>query len=225
MPEVLHETLHLLAPLILSGSTEDCGWMNGGGGKLGAVELDELAVVTHDTVTRTKERPGGSGTHRHQHLRLDSFDLCIEPRQACAHLARGRSTVQTTPASRLPLEMLHDIRDVRIPAIDASLRERAVHQLAGRADERPAVKVLVIAGNLAHHEQLRTRQSFAEDRLRRIPVERTAATPGRRPPERAKVPAFGKESLSSRELVIIPCGSIASRCHMRSPACDGVPTI
>jgi hypothetical protein len=54
-------------------------------------------------------------------------------------------------------------------------------QLARRPDERPAAQVLLVAGLLADHHEVRTDRPFAEDRLRRVLADRTfAATVGAR---------------------------------------------
>src|SRR5262249_42246431 len=55
--------------------------------------------------------------------------------------------------ARLPLEVLHDVRDVGVRPIDAGLVERLVEEPTGRTDERPPGEVLVVARLFAdeHH--------------------------------------------------------------------------
>ena len=49
--------------------------------------------------------------------------------------------------------------------------ERPIEQLAGRTHERVPRQVLLVAGLLADHHELRVRGTVAEHRLRRFAVE------------------------------------------------------
>jgi hypothetical protein len=68
--------------------------------------------------------------------------------------------------TRLPLEVLDDVRDVGELPVDARLLERPVEQLARGADERPAREILLVAGLLTDEHQLGLGPSLAEDGLR-----------------------------------------------------------
>src|SRR5262249_40216552 len=69
-------------------------------------------------------------------------------------------------------------------AVDAGFGERAIEHGAGRADERLALQVLLVARLLAHEHDARMRRPLAEHGLRRILVERTAAAVRRVLPRR-----------------------------------------
>jgi hypothetical protein len=66
----------------------------------------------------------------------------------------------------LPLEVLDDIGDVDLRAVDSGLYERLVEELSGRSDERPAFEVLAISGLLADEDDVCVGGSVAEDGLR-----------------------------------------------------------
>ena len=107
-------------------------------------------------------------------------------------LAGVRLLVDAPLAARLEFEMLDRVGDVDAGAVDAGLGKRAVEQLAGRADERPAGEILLIAGLLADEHERRVARALAEHGLGRGLPERaalarrapapSAALPARRPP-------------------------------------------
>ena len=57
----------------------------------------------------------------------------------------------------LPLEVLDDVGDVDLGALDFGLGERIVEQLSGRPDERPPFDIFSVAGLLADEDHLRMR--------------------------------------------------------------------
>ena len=68
--------------------------------------------------------------------------------------------------------MANDVRDEYLPAVQPNPGEELVEELPGRAHERLALEVLVIARRLAEKEDPRVRAAVAGDRLPRAPVER-----------------------------------------------------
>src|ERR1043165_1386121 len=78
-------------------------------------------------------RRGRSQTH--ERLRLHDRQLLVYPGTARVDLALPRLLVEAAFPARFPLEVLDDIRDVDRLPIDAGLLERAVEELAGRADK------------------------------------------------------------------------------------------
>ena len=58
-------------------------------------------------------------------------------------------------SARPPVEVLDHVRHVRERAVDAGLCHRLAEQLAGRADERLARAVLLVARLLADEHHLR----------------------------------------------------------------------
>src|SRR5439155_18349610 len=80
--------------------------------------------------------------------------------------------------ARLPLEVLDDVRDVGVAAVDPGVLEGAVEELPGRADERPAGEVLLVAGLLADEHQAGRLAPLAEDGLGRSLPEVAALAGG-----------------------------------------------
>src|SRR5438874_3955747 len=73
----------------------------------------------------------------HDGARLDELDFRIEPRPARRNFAGVWLFVDPAFATRLPLEVLHDVGHVDGVAIDARFLERAVEQTACGPDKRP----------------------------------------------------------------------------------------
>jgi hypothetical protein len=64
-----------------------------------------------------------------------------------------RALVDSALAARAVLEVLDDVRDVGVVALDPGFGERPVEQRSRRPDEWPALAVLAIARLLADEEQ------------------------------------------------------------------------
>src|SRR6202008_1451678 len=93
-------------------------------------------------------------------------------------LALRRRLVQPPLAPRLPLEVLHRIRDIGPGAIDSGLAQALVQDAARGPDERMAFPVFHVARLLAHEHDAGARIALAEDRLRRIGPEGAILAPG-----------------------------------------------
>ena len=91
--------------------------------------------------------------------RLDQLDLPEEVRLARLDLVGHGVTVPGRAA-------LDHVRDVDVCALEPDAREQLVEELAGLADERVALLVLVEAGRLADEHQVGVRVTDAEDDLR-----------------------------------------------------------
>jgi len=83
--------------------------------------------------------------------------------------------VDAPSAAQLELEMLDGIGDVDLAPIDAQLREGPLEELPGRADERAAAQIFLVAGLLADEHEAGPRGAFAGHRLRRLFAERAVA--------------------------------------------------
>ena len=92
--------------------------------------------------------------------------ISAEPWAARADLHRVRLLVDAAFSARLPLEVLHDVRDVDLRAIDGRFLEGPVEQCAGRSDERMACEIFLVARLLADEHDQRGARAFAEHRLR-----------------------------------------------------------
>src|SRR5205085_8544094 len=90
---------------------------------------------------------------------VDQLHLLGEPRAARLDLVGERIAVPRRPA-------LHDVRDVDVLAAGSDLREHAVEELPGGADERLPLLVLVVARPLADAHQVRVVVADPVDDLR-----------------------------------------------------------
>ena len=99
--------------------------------------------------------------------------------------------MQPPLAALLELEVLHDVRQVDLVAVDADLLERAVELASRRAHERPAGAILAVTRLLADEHHPRAFESLPEDRLGRVAPEVTALALGRRLAQRVEAPALG----------------------------------
>ena len=144
--------------------------------------LDHLAPMLHDAEAGPEQRFCGGRAEADDDVGLDDRELSLEPWPARAHLGSVGRLVNPTFRARVlrPLEMLHRVGDVHVVPVDPGGVERAVEQLAGRADERPTGAVLSVARLLADDHDPRARGALTEDRLRRELVQLAAAAPLRR---------------------------------------------
>jgi hypothetical protein len=104
-------------------------------------------VVSGDAHVVAHERLGSRRTKEHEHLGAHQSKLGLEPWQTGSGLDPVRALVQTPLATgrRAPFEVLDDVRDEDRLAIDPGRLERLVEDPPGRADERRAFDVLVVA--------------------------------------------------------------------------------
>src|SRR5690242_11641331 len=153
--------------------------MDRGDDALRKVRLDQLAALLRDPEVAPEQGLCGGRTEADQHARPDHLELRLEPRATGCDLRPVRLLVDAALAAGLPLEVLDDVRDVDLAAVDARVLEGLVEKLPGRADERLALEVLLVARLLADEENLGLRGALAEDRLRPGLVERAGGAAGR----------------------------------------------
>ena len=67
--------------------------------------------------------------------------------------------------------MLDDIGHIRLPPLDAGLRERIAQETAGGADKWMPCTIFFVARLLADEHDVGGRLPLAEDRLRCVPPE------------------------------------------------------
>ena len=77
--------------------------------------------------------------------RLDDRALAIEPPFAALDLIGVRALVQAPLAAHLELEVLDSIGDEDVVARNAGVRQRLIEHAAGRADERLAGEIFLVA--------------------------------------------------------------------------------
>lgn len=131
-------------------------------------ELSTPPTLPADPEVRAHDRLGGGRAEEDDRARPDRLDLGFQPRPARAHLGGGRLLVQAPLAAADPAEVFDGVRDVDAGAVDPGLTERLVEQPAGRADERFAAQVLLVARLLAHEHDPRMPVALPENGLRRV---------------------------------------------------------
>ena len=142
--------------------------------------VDEVAALARDAEVAAEQRLGRGRAETDEHARLQHRDLGIQPRPAGGDLAPVRLLMDSALALGLPLEVLDDIGDVDLRAVDLDLLERPVEQLSRGPDERTPFEVLAVAGLLADEDDVRVRGSLAENGLRAgLPERSGLASRGR----------------------------------------------
>src|SRR5579863_453936 len=102
-----------------------------------------------------------------KNFRLYHPQFGVEPRTAGLNLRVARLFVNAPLAAFrwCPLEMLDHIRYVHFSAVDSSLLQRLIQELAGRTNKGMASPVFLITGLLAHEHDLCPCGPFAEHGL------------------------------------------------------------
>ena len=139
------------------------------------VTLLPAPALACDRHLAAEQRARRSGAERDRSLRPDQRDLAFQPVQAGRRLALRRRLVDAPLAAQLELEMLDRVGEVELIAAPAELRQRAVEQGAGRADEGTSAQILLVARLLADQHQARIRRALAGHRLSRLRADRAGA--------------------------------------------------
>src|SRR6185369_1000433 len=99
----------------------------------------------------TQNSLGCRSAQQHQDLRLNYIDLCLKPQPACADLNRVGLLVQASFATRLPLEVFHDVGYIHIAALNAGRCQRFVQYSPCWTNKGASLNIFFIPGLLAHH--------------------------------------------------------------------------
>jgi hypothetical protein len=179
------------------------------------VRVEQLAAVLGQAERAAEQGLRGGGAEQHERLRLHDLQLLVEPGAARLDLEALGRLVDAPSAAFLELEVLDDVREIRVPAFYARRHERTVELPAGGAHERPAGAVLSVARLLADQHEARALQSLAEDGLRGVSPQVAAAalrgglTQGRERPalgeERRRIVRFLRHSLPATRLACPAC--------------------
>ena len=150
------------------------------------------AVHPRDAGGVAGEELGREVAQRRNHARADQLDLLEEPRLARLDLVGLRIAVARRPT-------LQHVRDVDVGAGEPDVAEQPFEQLAGCADERHALLILVEAGRFADEHQLRRGRPRSEDDLR---------------PGFGESAARARSSVLSERLELVWCGeALSARSH------------
>src|SRR2546423_33495 len=127
--------------------------------------FQNLPALAGDAKRRAEDSLGRRRAKTNQQSRPNDSKLGLEPRPAGRDLARVRLLVDPAFAARLPLEVLHRVRDVNLAAIDPGFFEGAIQNLARWPDERFPREIFLIARFFAEQHQLRAFRALAEHGL------------------------------------------------------------
>src|SRR5260370_30215174 len=130
-----------------------------------------LLIVTDGASEQAARRRRAERDDRH---RLHQRTLDVEPDLAALNFVSVGPLVQPTLAPHLMLEMLHRVSDENLRTWNSCLRQRPVENAPGRADERLAGNIFLVAGLLADEHDVGGPAPLAPHRLRGVLVERTA---------------------------------------------------
>lgn len=109
------------------------------------VGFDQAPSFPGDAERSSQHGLRRSRSETYDYLRLDQSDLRIEPGSARPDFYGVRSLVDTAFSTRLPLEMLHDVGDVGLAAINARFIQSLIQDSSGPTNKGSALQILVIA--------------------------------------------------------------------------------
>lgn len=125
-----------------------------------------FASFACDAKRRPENRLSRRCAHGDHELWLNDSELCFQPWPAGCDFARIRFLMNAAFPTRFPLKMFHRIRDVYLGSINSSFFQRAIHDFAGRPDERFTGDVFVISRLFANEHQSRGLGALPKNGLR-----------------------------------------------------------
>ncbi len=123
--------------------------MDGGDDFFSERRIDPLPTLAADAKIRAEEGLGGGGAETNDDFRLQNAELRVEPRAAGGDFAGAGFFVDAALAARLPFKMFDGVGDVNIGAVEAGGGKGFVEEFSGRADERFAGEIFIVAGLFA----------------------------------------------------------------------------
>src|SRR5260370_27078258 len=108
---------------------------------------------------------GSGGAKQDQYFRPDNVYLGVEPRPALRDFDHIRLLVDAALAPRLPLEMLDDVGNVNVAAVDAGGRQGLVQHRARRAGTRAPFRVPFVPRLLANNHHAPALAPLPQDSL------------------------------------------------------------
>ena len=118
-----------------------------------------LGAQFHDAFGCAGQLLGGGVAQENQDIRGEKLDLALDERLAHLHLfRRGRAVAGRTPED--------EVRDVDIGLGEVDRGKHPVEKLSCPADERLALRVLVLSGRFSDQHEARLRRSARETQAR-----------------------------------------------------------
>ena len=130
------------------GYPQQVRWMHGDEARP-AVEFCATAKAA-DGKRFACERQNRCRAQCHHDFRVDELQLLIEPPPVVLHFTCCRPLMDSPLSALLELEVLDGIGDIDALAIKAGFCHCAIKKLTGRAYERPAVQIFLVAGLFAN---------------------------------------------------------------------------
>ena len=178
--KVVDEATMFKASRFVIGSAEDGRGMDSGHYVRRKSGLNKLSALFSNAKFCAEQGLGRGGAQGHNHLGLDQRDLRLEPGTTSRNFLGVWFLVNAAFATRLPLKMFDNIRDVSLGTIDAGLLERSIKKSAGGTNERFAREIFFVARLFADKHHYRAAAAFAEDSLgAELPKVTSFATGGR----------------------------------------------
>ena len=146
-------------------------------------ERNQFPAIPGHPEILAKQSLRRTGTKADENLRLHNFQLRIQPGAARFNFRMARFLVNAPLAAlrSFPLEMLHNIRDVYLGAVDPHLDQNFVQKPPRGPDKRMSLPVFVIAGLLPHKHDQSLGRPLSKDGLSRV-LPQIAASTLRPPP-------------------------------------------
>src|SRR5258708_2247619 len=164
--QIFDESRHLFVAAIVVLCAQNRRRMNRSHHVRSNIGIQPLAAALAHAEAPAQNSLGSGGAKQDQYFRPDNVYLGVEPRPALRDLDHIRLLVDAALAPRLPLEMLDDVGNVNVAAVDAGGRQGLVQHRARRADKRAPFQVLFVAWLLANNHHARALAALAKDSLR-----------------------------------------------------------
>ena len=140
---------------------------DGADGSGAGIVVEPLAAGLHDALAGRQQRLRRGIAERHQHVRIDEFDLPLDERQADLRLLRRRRAVAGRPPR-------NHVGDIGLAAVEPDRRDHPVQQFAGTSDERQSLDILVASRRFADEHDARLRIAVGKHQPRRGVFQRAA---------------------------------------------------
>src|ERR1700687_4167229 len=178
-PQVTNEEGALSPAGLLVRRAEDRRGMHGREHVGSEGRRDQLSAASSHPEGFPEQGLRRRGAQADEHAGLDHGELRLQPGPAGRDLEGVRFLMNPFLSARLPLEVLHDVRDVGVAPIDAGFRQRLVQQPPRAADEGAPLDILAISRLLPDEEEARLARALPEHRLRAAIPEVAGAADGR----------------------------------------------
>ena len=160
--EIVNEASMFQPASFIIGRAQDRGRMNGSHDVRRESGLNEFPALFGDAKFCTEQRLSSSGAKRNYHFRFDDGYLGFEPGTTGGNFLTVWFFMNAPFATRFPLEVFDNIRDVGLRTIDAGLGKRVVKKSARWTNERFAGEIFFVTRLLTDKQDGGASPTFAE---------------------------------------------------------------